>query len=335
MSFFDGACYFHTKNRAEPLRVPAVAAFQKGTDRVLTVGEDAARMVGKTPDNIVVRHGLGGGLPIDPHVTDAVIRHGFRVLIPNRFFKPRPRVVLALRCVSHRTRDAKETMLYSGAREVYLMETGMAAGLGMGLPVQEAAHHSVLTVSNDWFDFSVISLSGIVAKVDGDVGLDDFARDIRAHVRLTQGFLPDSTCILRALLFTGLQATEGHGAEGWEAWLGRSGLGARTSGTLEGETLATGLMPSLLRIIEAIRGVLENLPRERTAAWQSAPIHCCGAAFQCPGMAELFSQHLGLRCEKSRIQAPTILGATRALDEMDFLRKVTSSSSYIASKQRG
>ncbi len=323
VSFFDGACYFLAEGRAEPLRIPAVAAFQAGTDRVLAVGEDAARMAGNEPGNIVVQQGLGGGLPIDLRVTDAVMRHGFKILFPSRLLKPRPVTVLALRPVRHRTRDAKETALYAGAREIYLIETGMAAAIGMGLPVQEPAHQMVLTVSNDWFDFSVVSLGGVVARADGDVGLDDFVRDIRAHVRLTRGILPDAPSVHRALITSELKAPENHGVHGWEAWLGRTGLGARTHTELDGETLAIGLTPSLMRIIESVRGVLENLPRDRIDGWQTSSIHCCGAAFKCPGMIPLFSQHLGLRCEKSPVEAPPVFGARRAISEIRYLRKVT------------
>ena len=122
------------------VREPSVVAVEVGTRRVLAVGNEAKRMLGRTPGNIVAIRPLKDGVIADFEITEAMLAHLFKLARCNGFFW-RPRVVIAVPSgiTGVEKRAVKESAVSAGAREVYLIEEPMAAAIGVGLPIQEAA----------------------------------------------------------------------------------------------------------------------------------------------------------------------------------------------------
>ena len=117
-------------------------AVQQGTNKVLAVGDEAKRMLGRTPGNIVAIRPLKDGVIADFEVTEAMLRH-FISKVHNRRRMVRPRVVIAVPSgiTEVEKRAVKDSATHAGAREVYLIEEPMAAAIGVGLPVQDARKH--------------------------------------------------------------------------------------------------------------------------------------------------------------------------------------------------
>src|SRR6201996_8359754 len=164
----------YVKDHGIVLREPSVVAVQSGTNRVLSVGDEAKRMLGRTPGNIVAIRPLKDGVIADFEITEAMLRHFILKVHAKRAFKPRPRVVIAVPSgiTEVEKRAVKESALRAGAREVHLIEEPMAAAIGCGLPVQDAAGNMVIHIRGGPTEVALISLSGIVfcrsVRVAGD-----------------------------------------------------------------------------------------------------------------------------------------------------------------------
>jgi rod shape-determining protein MreB len=166
----------YVKDQGIVLREPSVVAVRSGTSQVLAVGDEAKRMLGRTPGNIVAVRPLKDGVIADFEMTESMLRH-FISKVHNRKWV-RPRVVIAVPSgiTEVEKRAVKESAAHAGAREVYLIEEPMAAAIGVGLPVQDAAGNMIVDIGGGTTEVALISLSGIVfsrsVRVAGDE-LDD------------------------------------------------------------------------------------------------------------------------------------------------------------------
>jgi len=152
---------------------PSVVALDSSTNRVLAVGVEAKRMLGKTPANIVAVRPMKDGVIADFDVTGEMLKY-FIAKVHNRTTFLSPRIVIgvpsAITQVERKAvRDAAEQ---SGAREIFLIEEPMAAAMGVGLPIDEPSGNMIVDIGGGTTDVAVISLAGIVhsraVKVGGD-----------------------------------------------------------------------------------------------------------------------------------------------------------------------
>ena len=163
----------YVKDQGIVLREPSVVAVQAGTSKVLAVGDEAKRMLGRTPANIVAVRPLKDGVIADFEVTEAMLRH-FITKVHNSRVRARPRVVIAVPSgiTEVEKRAVRESATHAGAREVYLIEEPMAAAIGVGLPVQDPAGNMIIDIGGGTTEVALISLSGIVfsrsVRVAGD-----------------------------------------------------------------------------------------------------------------------------------------------------------------------
>src|SRR6266571_739175 len=164
----------YVKDQGIVLREPSVVAVQAGTNKVLAVGDEAKRMLGRTPANIVAVRPLKDGVISDFEVTEAMLRHFISKVHNRRRVRARPRVVIAVPSgiTEVEKRAVRESAAHAGAREVYLIEEPMAAAIGVGLPVQDPAGNMIIDIGGGTTEVALISLSGIVfsrsVRVAGD-----------------------------------------------------------------------------------------------------------------------------------------------------------------------
>ena len=127
----------YVKDHGIVLREPSVVAVKSGTNEVVAVGDDAKRMLGRTPGGITAIRPLKDGVIADFRVTEAMLRHFIRKVHNNRRVVRGPRVVIAVPSgiTEVEKRAVKESAEQAGAREVYLIEEPVAAAIGVGLPV--------------------------------------------------------------------------------------------------------------------------------------------------------------------------------------------------------
>src|SRR5213595_3159327 len=127
----------YVRDQGIVLREPSVVAIQAGTTNVLAVGEEAKRMLGRTPGNIVAIRPMKDGVIADFEITEAMLRHFITKVHNRRQWTVRPRVVVAVPSgiTEVEKRAVKDSATHAGAREVYLIEQPMASAIGVGLPV--------------------------------------------------------------------------------------------------------------------------------------------------------------------------------------------------------
>src|ERR1019366_773468 len=163
----------YVRDRGIVLREPSVVAIQTGTSHVLAVGEEAKRMLGRTPGNIQAIRPMKDGVIADFEITEAMLRY-FIQKVHNRRYGIKPRVIVAVPSgiTEVEKRAVKDSATRAGAREVYLIEEPMAAAIGVGLPVQDPAGNMIIDIGGGTTEVALISLSGIVfsrsVRVAGD-----------------------------------------------------------------------------------------------------------------------------------------------------------------------
>src|SRR5437764_15336905 len=149
----------YVRDRGIVLREPSVVAIQAGTTNVLAVGDEAKRMLGRTPANIVAMRPMKDGVIADFEITEAMLRH-FISKVHNGRLRARPRLVIAVPSgiTEVEKRAVRESATHAGAREVYLMEEPMAAAIGVGLPVQDPAGNMIIDIGGGPKEVALIFL---------------------------------------------------------------------------------------------------------------------------------------------------------------------------------
>lgn len=168
------------------IREPSVVAIDKNDERILAVGIEAKRMLGRTPGNIVAVRPLKDGVIADFDVTEAMLRYFIDKASEKRYpWTPRPRVVVCVPSgvTSVEKRAVFEATIQAGARQAYLIEEPMAAAIGADLPVEEPTGSMVIDLGGGTTEVAVIAMGGIVVSQSIRIAGDEFDQAILTHVR--------------------------------------------------------------------------------------------------------------------------------------------------------
>ena len=326
VSLVDDTFIFTTQTQPTPLVLPAYVAIQTGTKRILACGEEAKAMLDKEPDNISVIRVLKEGAIAEQECAQALFTFGLKAL-PERLGLIRPRIIVACRNYEQGKAAIQMMSVKGGAREVFLMEMGMATAIGMKLDVQTPEIKAVLTVSEDWFEFSVISLAGILTGSTGAIGSQTFVEDIQNHLTLAHQFRPEIGTLSSQLHTGGLAPSAVVELPGWETWAGRTEEGRLTSKSVSRDELTIGLMPSLVRLTERLKTAIRRLSNEKQYQLSRTVIHATGSALKIPGLAQMISNQLGYPVTPFTSEAhPSIEGAKTVLKELNFLSRSSQPS---------
>ena len=184
----------YVRGKGIVINEPSIVAINKKTGKILAIGNEARKMVGRTPGHIMVSRPLISGVVSDFEVTEQMLKYFIDKVHQESFsFLPRPRVVVGVPSgVTEVERRAVEDATYNaGAREVYLIEEPMAAAIGARLPVQEAVANVMVDIGGGTTEVAVISMGGMIAsrslKVAGDKMNQDIVRFMREDKNLLVG----------------------------------------------------------------------------------------------------------------------------------------------------
>ncbi len=177
------------------VREPSVVAMHKKTKKILAVGVEAKKMIGKTPASIEAIRPLRHGVISDFDATAAMLTHYIKLVHekPQKFFPniPRPKVVVGIPSgvTEVERRAVQEAALDAGARTAYLIEEPMAAAIGAGLPIQESKGSLIVDIGGGTTEMAVISLGGIVVNRSVRIAGDDMDEAIIGFARLKHSLL--------------------------------------------------------------------------------------------------------------------------------------------------
>ncbi len=305
---------------------PSVVAVQRdvrGSKKVLAVGRDAKEMLGKTPGNIVAIRPMKDGVIADFEVTEAMLRY-FINRAHNHKTLVRPRIII---CVPFgvtevEKRAVKESAESAGAREVYLIEEPMAAAIGAGLPITEPTGNMVVDIGGGTTEVAVISLAGIVYSKSVKIGGDKMDEAIIQHMKRKYNLLIGERSA------EAIKCQIGSASPDDEVMTmevkGRDLVaGVPRSAVVNSDEVRDALADPVSGIVDAIRNALEGTPPELSADIVDKGIVLTGGGALLRGLDRLIRSETGLpvAVADDPISA-VVLGAGRALDELDLLSDV-------------
>ena len=174
----------HVKGQGIVLSEPSVVAVQASTGKVLAVGQEAKRMLGRTPGDIVAIRPMKDGVIADFETVEKMIRY-FIAKVHNRTTFVKPRIVIGVPSgiTEVERRAVRESAEQAGAREIFLIEEALAAAIGANIPIHEPAGNMIVDIGGGTTEIAVISLGGMVIAESIRTGGDEFDEAIVKHLR--------------------------------------------------------------------------------------------------------------------------------------------------------
>lgn len=302
---------------------PSVVAIQKGSSRVLAVGEEAKRMLGRTPGSIVAIRPMKDGVIADFEVTESMLRY-FIKKVHHRRVLVRPRMVIAIPSgiTEVEKRAVKDSAEHAGAREVFLVEEPIAAAVGVDLPIQEPAGNMVIDIGGGTTEMAVISLAGIVYAKCIRIGGDEMDEAIIEHLKKTYN------------LMVGERTAEEIKIKIGSAYPLDEELTMEVRGrdlvaglpkviTISSEEVREALAAPINAIVEATRVALERTPPELSADLIERGIVLAGGGSLLRGIDKLLSEETGLPVHVAEDPITSVaLGTGKVLNEIQYLKKL-------------
>jgi rod shape-determining protein MreB and related proteins len=317
----------YVKNQGIVCNEPSVVAVQqrneRGGKKVLAVGAEAKRMLGRTPGSIVAIRPLKDGVIADFEITEAMLRY-FIQKVHNRRTLVRPRIIVGVPfgITEVEKRAVRESAESAGAREVYLIEEPMAAAIGAGLPITEPTGNMIVDIGGGTTEVAVISLSGIVfsrsVRVGGDKMDEAIAQFIKRKYNLLVG---ERTAEL-------IKITIGSAYPGDEIQTmeikGRDLVaGVPKTVVITDEEIRDSLLEPINQIVEAVRLSLERTPPELASDIVDRGIVLAGGGALLRNLDILLREETGLPVMMADDPlTAVVMGAGKALDEISLLREV-------------
>ena len=320
----------YVKGKGVVLIEPSVVAIHKASRAILAVGDDAKRMVGRTPGSIVATRPLRDGVITDFEATEEMLRY-FITKAHNRKKFVRPRVIIAVTSgiTEAEKRAVKESGAEAGAREIYLVEEPMAAAIGAGLPVQDPGGNMVVDIGGGTSEVAVISLAGIVKCKMIKIAGDEMDESIIRHLKDKHNLLIGERTAEEVKIKIGSAYPDEEIEEEEIEVKGRdlvSGLPKNI--TIKVEEVREALEEPVSNIVKTVKEVLEETPPELSADLVDRGIVLTGGGSQLRGIDKRLSEETSLPVRKAEEPSRCVaIGAGKCLDEIGLLRRIVSLSS--------
>ncbi len=318
----------YVKGEGIVLMEPSVVAVQAGTNNVLAVGEEAKKMLGRTPGSIVAIRPLKDGVIADFDITESMLRYFIRK-VHNRRALVAPRVVVAVPSgiTEVEKRAVKDSAEQAGARQVFLVEEPMAAAIGVGLPVQEPAGNLVIDVGGGTTEVAIISLAGIVFSKSVRVGGDEMDEAITQYLKRNYNLMIGERTAEQIKISIGsaypLKEEMSMEVKGRDMIAGLPKTLRVTS-----EEVREALAEPISTIVEVVRIALERCPPELSADLVDRGLIMAGGGALLRGFNRLISEETGLPVHIADDPLSAIaIGTGKVLDELYFLQKILATES--------
>jgi len=314
----------HLKGKGVILTEPSVVAIQNDNGRVLAVGDDAKRMIGRTPGNIIAIRPMKDGVIADFDVTQAMLSYFINKVLGPRTPFMRPRVIISIPtgCTTVEERAVKEAALQAGAKEAYLIEEPMAAAIGAGLPVYEPTGNLIVDIGGGTTEVAAISLGGIVTAKSVRVAGDNMDSDIMQHLKKNYNLLIGERTAEDIKISIGSALWEGD--EEYYEVRGRdlvSGLPKTIK--VSSSEIQAALKETVDHIIEGIKVCLEKTPPELASDIIDRGIVMAGGGALLKGLDKLISQETNIpvyACEDPLLAVAR--GTGKVLENIEVLKRV-------------
>jgi len=317
----------HVAGKGILLREPSVVAIEKESRKVLAVGEEAKRMLGRTPDSIIAIRPLKDGVIADFDVTEHMLKY-FITKVHRRRTLVHPSVMIGIPSgvTEVERRAVKDATLRAGAKEALLIEEPMAAAIGAGLPVSEPTGSMVVDIGGGTTEVAVISLGGIVVSRSIRIAGDEVDEAIVNYMRHRHSLLVGE----RTAEEIKIEIGSAHPLEREDSCQARgrdlvSGLPKAVK--VGSQEIREAIQEPVRAIAEAVKLTLEETPPELSADIMDRGIALTGGGALLRGLDRMLAAETGMPVYV--VKDPllsVVLGTGRALEEIDTLRKIIDSS---------
>ncbi|MDD5137225.1 MAG: rod shape-determining protein [Candidatus Omnitrophica bacterium] len=317
----------YVKNEGIVLCEPSVVALKKGAtvNRVLAVGDEAKKMLGRTPGNILAIRPMKDGVIADFDITEAMLRY-FIKKIHRRRVLVSPRMVIAIPSgiTEVERRAVKDSAMRAGAREVHLVEEPLAAAIGVGLPIHEPAGNMIVDIGGGTTEVAVISLSGIVFSKSIRIAGDEL--DVAVVEYLKKNYN----------LMIGERTAEDIKIKIGSAYPLEEELSLEVRGrdlvaglpkmvTITSEEVRDAIAEPVRAIVDSAKIALERTPPELAADLIDRGIVLAGGGSQLRGLDRLIAEETGLPVHIADDPVTAVAQGTGKILELEsrYLRDVT------------
>jgi rod shape-determining protein MreB and related proteins len=317
----------YVRGKGIVLMEPSVVAVKRdarGVTKVLAVGSEAKRMLGRTPGNIEAIRPMKDGVIADFEITEAMLRHFIsKVHNSRRLVRPRIIICVPTGITQVEKRAVRESAESAGAREVYLIEEPMAAAIGANLPITEPTSNMVVDIGGGTTEVAVISLSGVVYSKSVRVGGDKMDDAIMQHVKRKYNMLiGESTAEDVKKMIASAYPLE------QELTMDVKGrdlvTGIPQNIVITSEEIRKAISEQVDSIVQAVRIALEQTPPELAADIVDRGIVLTGGGGLLKGLDRLLREETSLPITVVDDPLTTVvLGSGKVLDHLEELKEVT------------
>ena len=315
----------HVKGKGIVLREPSVVAIDRDTNDVLAVGDEAKKMIGRTPGNIIAIRPMKDGVIADFDVTQSMLKYFIKKAMNSRTNFVRPRVVVGV--PSGVTEVEKRAVIdaaqQAGAREAYLIEEPMAAAIGAGLPVEEATGNMVVDIGGGTTEIAVISLGGIVTSLSIRIGGDAMDNAIVQHIKKLYNLMIGERTAEEIKMKIGAAIVNEKNDKDLEIRGRDLVTGLPKNLTIKATEIKDALADPVDKIVNAVKATLEKTPPELAADIMDHGIMMTGGGALLKNLDSLISQETNM---------PVIIaddplscvgeGTGRSLEDINLLKRV-------------
>ena len=284
----------YVKGKGVILKEPSVVAYDRDTNAIKAIGEEARMMLGRTPGNIVAVRPLRQGVISDYTVTEKMIKYFVQKALGKRTFK-KPRISICVPSgVTEVERKAVEEATYAaGAREVHLIEEPVAAAIGAGIDISKPCGNMIVDIGGGTADIAVISLGGVVVSSSIKVAGDDFDEAIVRFMRKKHNLLIGERTAEEIKINVGTVYKRPENLT--MDVRGRNLVtGLPKTVTVTSEETEEALREPAYQIVDAVHNVLERTPPELAADISDRGIVLTGGGSLIQGLEELIEEKTGI-----------------------------------------
>ncbi|MBX9743979.1 MAG: rod shape-determining protein [Chlamydiales bacterium] len=311
----------HVKGQGIVLSEPSVVAVQASTGRVLAVGQEAKRMLGRTPGDIVAIRPMKDGVIADFETVEKMIRY-FIAKVHNRTTFVKPRIVIGVPSgiTEVERRAVRESAEQAGAREIFLIEEALAAAIGANIPIHEPAGNMIVDIGGGTTEIAVISLGDMVIAESIRTGGDEFDEAIVKYLRNQYNLVVGERTAEDIKLTIG-NAFADKRVDTMEV-KGRDAIsGLPRTLELDSNEIRKALKEPTDEILDGIKSVLERTPPELAADIVERGIVLTGGGCLLRGLEHYLTKETGVPVFRAENPLTcVVLGTGRYLDELKYIK---------------
>ncbi|TFZ41505.1 MreB/Mrl family cell shape determining protein [Soehngenia longivitae] len=311
----------YIKGKGIVLKEPSVVAIDQYTNSFLAVGEEARRMIGRTPGNIVAIRPLKDGVISDYDVTQRMLKFFIKKAIGNMFLKPRIIICVPSGVTEVEKRAVLEASAEAGASKTYLIEEPVAAAIGAGLDITQPSGNMVVDIGGGTTDVAVISLGGIVEsksiKTAGDECDEAIVKYIRKKYNMMIGDMTAEE------LKKQIGCAYPYDKEKFAEVKGRNLInGLPLTVKISSNDMLEALNEPVREIVDAVHYVLERTPPELAADISNFGIYLTGGGALLYGLDKLIEEETGIKTKVADNPVECVaIGTGKSLESLNLLEK--------------